>query len=149
MAMNKYLEKIANLDIDLDEHGRIKVAGMQINKDTHIGQIAKPEHIVSPGAKLSEGAKTLFNRALHKVASTFQERNPNWKHDAIDTGVIGTLGAATGFATHKLAPNLIGTAGKMHNAKYLALSGATSLAADYAGIKLNKMISKHVDKQVS
>lgn len=149
MAMNKYLEKIASLEIDLDEHGRIKVASMQIDKGTHLGQVAKPEHIVSPGAKLSEGAKTLFNKALHKVASTFQERNPNWKHDAIDTGVIGTLGAGTGFAVNKLSPRLIGTSGKMHNAKLLALTGATSLAADYAGVKINKMISKHVDKQVS
>lgn len=149
MAMNKYLDKIASLETELNDDGTIKVANMNIRKDTHMGHVLAPEQVRFPGAKLSQGAKTLFDRALLKSASTFQEQHPNWKHDAIDTGVIGSIGAATGFATHKLAPKIIGEGGRFHDAKYLALSGVTSLAADYAGVKLNKMISNHVDKQVS
>jgi hypothetical protein len=136
--LNKYLEKIAGMAFP-------NLASRGVG--ARLGKVAKPSKVVSPGSKLVRGDKTLLSAALHKAA---QEQESNWKHDAIDTGIIGGIGAGTGFGVQKLSPKIIGEgAGHMHNAKLLALTGATSLAADFAGVKLNKAINKHVEKQVS
>jgi acetyl-CoA carboxylase carboxyltransferase component len=79
---------------------------------------------------------------LHKAAQDLTH-----KQELINTGVIAGLGTATGFAAHKAmnsAPKMFGQGAKFHNAKIMALSGAAGLAADYAGVKLNKQINKHV-----
>jgi hypothetical protein len=125
--MNKYLEKIASIG-------------------ERIGKVAKPPKGVSPGSNLVKGDKTILNAALHKAA----QDQTNWKHDAIDTGIIGGLGGATSYGVNKMAPKIIGNGmGKMHNAKLFALGTAAGLAADYAGVKLNKAINNDVQKQVS
>lgn len=130
--MNKYLEKLAGLTID---------------KDTHVGRVDEPLKAKAPGTKLTTGAKTLFSKALlHKVAAQATAETTG-KQDAINTGVIGGLGAVAGFAAHKgmkAAPGLFGEATRFHNPKLLAVSGAAGLAADYAGLKINKQINKHV-----
>ena len=132
--MNKYLEKVASIG-------------------ARIGHVAKPPQAMAVGKKLIQGDKTLLNAALHKAA---QEQS-NWKHDAIDAGVIGGLGGVTNFAVNKAAPKVIGklseNAGRMashiHNAKLFGLGAGAGLVADYAGVKLNKAISHDVQKQVS
>jgi hypothetical protein len=124
--MNRYIEKIAGM----------------VGPDATVGRVDKPAPIVSPGSKLTSGAKSLFNRALYKAA----EQTTGTK-DAINTGVIGTLGAGAGFGANKAmnaAPKIFGEGARFHNTKLLAVSGAAGLAAGYAGIKLNKVINKHV-----
>lgn len=136
--MNKYLEKIAGMSFP-------NLASKGVG--AKLGKVAKPPKAVSPGSKLVHGDKTLLSAALHKAA---QEQQSNWKHDAIDTGIIGGIGGVTTFGVNKAAPKIIGEGtGKIHNAKLFALGTAAGLAADYAGVKLNKAINKHVEKQVS
>jgi hypothetical protein len=140
--MNKYLEKIASLNFDMNTQGRIKSAGMIVKKDVSLGKVKEPAPITAPGSKLIRGAKTLFTRALYKAAQDLTH-----KQELLNTGVIAGLGTATGFGAHKLMnsmPKVFGQGAKLHNAKIMALSGAAGLAADYAGVKLNKQINKHV-----
>lgn len=126
--MNKYLEKIAGLE--------------PVRKDVTMGKVKEKPPITAPGSKLTHGAKTLFSRALLKAA-----QETSHKQELVNTGVIAGLGTATGFATHKAIaamPKVFGQSAKFHNAKIMALSGAAGLAADYAGVKLNKQINKRI-----
>jgi hypothetical protein len=131
-AMNKYLEKIAGM----------------IGPDAKVGKVDKPLPAVAPGSKLASGAKTLFNKALLKSAKIQTlTGEPTAKQDIVNTGVIGGLGAISGYAANKgmeAAPKLFGQGVRMRNAKLLAVGGAAGLAADYAGLKINNAINKHV-----
>jgi hypothetical protein len=129
MAMNIYLEKIAEV---------------KIRKDVTLGKVQKPEPITAPGSKLIHGAKTLLNRALLKAA----EEQESHKKDIINTAVIGGLGGVGTLATNKImkaSPNVFRETSKLHSAKVMALGTGIGLAADYAGLKLNKAINKHVE----
>lgn len=142
--MNKYLEKIAE---------------MRIYKDTALGKVKQPEPIKAPGSKMIHGAKTLFRQALLKKAQIVQTvktlkgepevgGSTNFKHDALNTGIIAGLGAAAGKGAMAIAnkyPKMFNPElGRSHNLRSWALMGGAGLVADYAGIKLNKAINKNV-----
>jgi hypothetical protein len=122
--MNKYLEKAAELS-------------------ERLGKVDEAPKAKKPGSELVRGSKTLFDRAMLKKA----DMDPNIKKDLVNTGTIGALGTATGFAAHKgmtALPKIFGEGAKLHNAKIMAVSGIAGLAADYAGVKLNNAVNKNI-----
>lgn len=127
--MNKYLEKIAGLG--------------SVRKDTEIGRVKEQAPITSPGSQLTHGAKTLFSRALLKKANSSESKPSDWKHDTISTGLIGATGAATGGLAHKIQ-NWSKPKIKGEGWKAMALTGGLGLVGDYAAVKLDKKINKHV-----
>lgn len=124
--MNKYLEKTAAIG-------------------ERLGKVDEPMKAKKPGSELTRGAKTLFDKALLKQA--FFGMSADTQKDLVNTGTIGALGTATGFAAHKgmtALPKVFGEGAKMHNAKIMAVSGLAGLAADYAGVKANNAINKKI-----
>lgn len=131
--MNKYLEKAASLGEEL-------------------GKVKKPEPVTAPGSKLIHGSKTLFQRALLKKAEfksevkTLKGEPESVIKDVVNTGVVGAAGGVTGTLTHKiLHPN----APRGEGAKAFMLSTGLGLVGDYAAVKANNLINRHMDKVAS
>jgi len=79
----------------------------------------------------------MSNPYLTKIAEIFtQER----KKDLLNTGVIAGLGGVGSMVTGKL----LGVKNAF-SPKAFAIGTGVGLAADYAGLQLNKRINKYVD----
>lgn len=128
--MNKYLEKIAS-------------------QGEEMGKVKEPLPAKDPGSKLIRGAKTLFQHAQIKTAgdATISDEPKNSVlKDAINTATVGAAGGATGWLTHKI---LHPKAPKGEGMKALGVSTVLGLAGDYAAVKANNAINKHLDKAAS
>lgn len=76
------------------------------------------------------------NRLLEKIALSEEA-----KKEAIQVGVIGSMGFATGAAASKIGqrfPNKLGN----HSARMGALIGGLGIIGDLGAVKLNKQIEK-------
>jgi len=81
-----------------------------------------------------------MNRYLTKVATILTQEN---KKDLLNTGVIAGLGGVGTVLAHKAfqyAPAKMRSTGGL-----FALGTGIGLAADYAGIRINKHLNKHID----
>jgi hypothetical protein len=73
----------------------------------------------------------------------FQFKSEHAK-DLQDTAVIGGLGGLTGMASHRI---LSGLKNKPNNKLVFGISTGMGLAADYAGLKINKALESFHNKK--
>lgn len=83
------------------------------------------------------GSAFHMNKYLQKIAAR------EGLKDAVNTGVIGATGAATSVLANKI---LHPTAPAGNWRKAALIGGGLGLLGDYAAVKLNKGINKHIDK---
>lgn len=79
-----------------------------------------------------------MNIYLEKIAEINTREHTK---DLINTGVIAGLGTVGNMVSDRVINGHWGNAGKAG-----LIGGGVGLAADYAGVKLNKVINKHLDK---
>lgn len=78
-----------------------------------------------------------MNKYIEKIAQLVSTET---KRDIANTGVIAGLGAAGNVLADKIMHGPKGG-----GAKAALIGGGIGLAADYAGIKLNKKINEHIN----
>ena len=78
------------------------------------------------------GGLSNMNKYLVKIAATHSVAK-----DLQDTAVIGGLGGLTGMASHRILSSL---KTKPNNNLVFGISTGMGLAADYAGLKINKAL---------
>lgn len=103
--------------------------------------------IKTQGAEQRNEMHNLKIKALQKHAQEYVGHNQA-KKDAINLGVIATLGGLGNYAAHKMLPTATKFLPKIGTGAMVAgLGTGISLAADYVGIKANHAINKRIDKK--
>lgn len=92
------------------------------------------------GAVAGAGLGSVVNRLTKKAFDLHSQHAKELQ----DTAVIGGLGGLTGMASHRI---LSGLKNKPNNKIVFGVSTGMGLAADYAGIKLNKALDSLHNKK--
>lgn len=146
--MNKYLTKIAQLpkwlwnppkpqnkpavpkdDLGEDDEG--------YESEDAFGGHSEEEIVAMLHVEDKAAGRPYRDYANQKLVKKALDLHSQHAKELQDTAVIGGLGGLTGMASHRI---LSGLKNKPSNKAVFAVSTGMGLAADYAGIKLNKAL---------